>query len=410
MRQVVNRADAERQASAERSGSPQTPHPRLVLSQILSRVEGSPAEGAPDARTRGIKFPVSHLRKGITMKNCGRNVCVLMLAVVVCAFALGGCATFDEITPTKAINPPVDKDGRPLIRKLGTIDTATYAENSLVMFKGKLYSLRWLGNEKDFYFQFEEYESGKKMPPFARGYAFGRSFVEGDTVYVSSTSGIRREEMTKVYLHASKDMVNWQTREVLDQPGWFIFTSPMCKADNRYVMMHDVYGAPPEGRRGGPFCRFSTSGDMKHWKMTPPKCWYNGGGFAAGHFLAYLDGRFYNFYMGQDRTNRGWEMRVARSSDLIDWEDSPLNPVLRASEEDRRLAHPNLTDEKKKRIATMTNINNGDMCLIEYKGKVIIHYFWGDQATAPCGMAEAIYDGTEAQFLRGWFPGPAKQK
>ena len=302
---------------------------------------------------------------------------------------------------------PVDKDGRPLIRKLGTIDTATYAENSLVMFKGKLYSLRWLGNEKDFYFQFEEYESGKKMPPFARGYAFGRSSVEGDTVYVSSTSGIRPEEMTKVYLHTSKDMVNWQTREVLDQPGWFIFTSPMCKADNRYVMMHDVYGAPSEGR-GGPCCRFSTSKDMINWTMTPPECWYNGGGFAAGHFLAYLDGRFYNFYMGI-APKIGWEMRVARSSNLIHWEDSPLNPVLRASEEDRRLANPNLTEEKKKRIATMTNVNNSDMCLIEYKGKVIIHYFTGDQATAPCGMAEAIYDGTEAQFLRGWFTGPAKQ-
>jgi hypothetical protein len=106
----------------------------------------------------------------------------------------------------------------------------------MVVFKGKLYSMRWLGTMKDFYFQFEEYESGKKMPPFARGYAYGRSFVEGDIVYVSSTSGIRPEEMTKVYLHTSKAMVHWQTREVLNQPGWLIFTSPMCKADNRYVL------------------------------------------------------------------------------------------------------------------------------------------------------------------------------
>ena len=52
----------------------------------------------------------------------------------------------------------------------------------------------------------------------------------------------------------------------------------------------------------------------------------------------------------------------------------------------------------------MTNICNSDISLIEYKGKVIIRYFYGDQATAPCGMAEATYEGTEAQFLRGWFP------
>ena len=125
-------------------------------------------------------------------------------------------------------NPPVDKDGRPLIRKLGAIDTALFAENSMVMFQGKLYSMRWLGTMKDFYFQFEEYESGKKMPPFAHGYAYGRSFVAGDTVYVSSTSGIRPEEMTKVYLHTSKDMVHWQTREVLNQPGWLISIRAIC--------------------------------------------------------------------------------------------------------------------------------------------------------------------------------------
>ena len=63
MLQVVNRADGQRQVSAERSASGQTPaysrrdwagrpHPRLVL---------SPAEGATDARTRGIKFPISLL-------------------------------------------------------------------------------------------------------------------------------------------------------------------------------------------------------------------------------------------------------------------------------------------------------------------------------------------------------------
>ena len=42
MLQVVNRADAGGQASAAGSPSPQTPHPR-----------------ATDARSRGIKFPIS---------------------------------------------------------------------------------------------------------------------------------------------------------------------------------------------------------------------------------------------------------------------------------------------------------------------------------------------------------------
>jgi len=76
MGQVLKLIGTEDYASAEGSASPQTPHPRLVLSQTLSeilsvvegsRVEGSPAcpepveraEGATDAPSRGIKFPIS---------------------------------------------------------------------------------------------------------------------------------------------------------------------------------------------------------------------------------------------------------------------------------------------------------------------------------------------------------------
>lgn len=44
MRQVVNRPDAERQASVERSPSPQTPHLRIT-----------------HAHTRGVTFPISNL-------------------------------------------------------------------------------------------------------------------------------------------------------------------------------------------------------------------------------------------------------------------------------------------------------------------------------------------------------------
>ena len=50
MRQVVNRADAECQGIAERSGSRQFPNPRIVLSTV---------EGATNARSGGINSPIS---------------------------------------------------------------------------------------------------------------------------------------------------------------------------------------------------------------------------------------------------------------------------------------------------------------------------------------------------------------
>ena len=183
----------------------------------------------------------------------------------------------------------------------------------------------------------------------------------------------------------------------------------MCKAGNRYVMMHDIYSAPSEGRKNVVCCRFSISDDMVQWQTTPSECCYERpDNFAAGHFIDYLDGYYYNFFMANDTVNHGWSMNVTRSKDLIHWEDSPLNPVLRASADDYKLANQNFTEKQKERIAQLNetnNINNSDMCLFEYKGKLIIHYFTGNQSlNAPCTLAKAVYDGSMAQFLLGWFP------
>jgi len=92
----------------------------------------------------------------------------------------------------------------------------------------------------------------------------------------------------------------------------------------------------------------------------------------------------------------------------MSWEASPFNPVLRASPDDYKLAHQHFTEEEKKQIGELNesnNINNADVSLIEYNGKVLIHYFTGNQsASTPCTLAEAIYNGTKTQFLQGWFP------
>jgi hypothetical protein len=42
-----------------------------------------------------------------------------------------------------------------------------------------------------------------------------------------------------------------------------------------------------------------------------------------------------------------------------------------------------------------------DFC--EYQGRVVIFYSWGGQGVVE-HLAEAVYEGTLADFLRGWFP------
>jgi hypothetical protein len=117
-----------------------------------------------------------------------------------------------------------------------------------------------------------------------------------------------------------------------------------------------------------------------------------------------LDGWYYDFYL---EAHDGYEARVVRSRDLVHWDASPLNPVLKASAEDKQIANPKLTAEERERIAKADNINNSDIDFCQYKGKLVINYSWGNQQGKEF-LAQAEYDGTAEQFLTGWFP-PARE-
>jgi hypothetical protein len=288
--------------------------------------------------------------------------------------------------------PPVDQDGRPRITKLGTIDVDK-VENSPIVFRGKLYRCEWYRNKGCFHFV--EHDTGRTTPEFAQGWCFANAFVVGDTVYVTGS-----KHGPQVQMFVSKDLEHWDTYTVLDLPKHTIFNTSICKAGDRYVMMYEI-GEPAE-EAGVPFtARFATSPDLRQWTDTPPECNYAKDRYTAPHCLRYLDGYFYDFFLAA--LSGSYEMHVARSKDLIQWELSPLNPVLRASDEDRLIANSRLTEAERQRIAIARNINNSDLDFCEFQGRLIINYSWGNQQGVE-HLAEAVYEGTEEQFLRGWFP------
>jgi beta-xylosidase len=123
--------------------------------------------------------------------------------------------------------------------------------------------------------------------------------------------------------------------------------------------------------------------------------------YTAPHCLRYLEGYYYDFYL---EAHNGYEMRVVRSKDLIYWEPSPLNPVLKASDKDKQIANKKLNSTLVQKIATSENCNNSDIDFCEYKGKLIINYSWGNQRGKEF-LAEAVFHGTQEQFIKGWFPG-----
>ena len=307
---------------------------------------------------------------------------------------------------------------KPRITKLGTID-CDMAETTPVVFKGRLWRFEyvrnglgypyWNNKTGDSYFRFIDHESGRAGKSFARGYHLGNVIMDGDTLFVTGTNHWGGE---RVDIFASRDMERWDSWNALNLPGYGIFNTSVCRANDRYVMMFEV-SKPPEIAGVYYTARFATSHDMKQWELTPPECTYSKDRYTAPHCLRYLDGYYYNFYLealptgtlpdGLGGEPTGWETYVVRSMDLVHWESSPLNPVLRASDEDRQIANLSLTPEQRERVREAENTNNSDIDFCEYQGHLVINYSWGDQHGVE-HVAEARFDGTLAEFLTGWFP------
>ena len=291
---------------------------------------------------------------------------------------------------------------KPQIRKLGTVDV-DLVETTPVVFKGGLYRFEyvrrtyWANRSGDSYFRFVEHDSGRSGKPFAQGYHLGNVYVENDTLFVTATNTWDGE---RIDILASDDMQRWECWNALDLPGYGLFNTSVCRAKDSYVLMFEV-GKPPE-ITGVPFtARFAVSPDMKTWELTPPECTFSKGRYTAPHCLRYHDGYYYNFYL--ESLDAEYAQFLVRSRDLIHWETSAHNPVLRASEEDKRIANPAFTPLQQERIRTAVNINNSDIDFCEYQGSLMINYSWGNQRGVE-HLAEAQFDGTLVDFLTGWFP------
>ncbi len=300
-------------------------------------------------------------------------------------------------------NGPLDADTRPLIRKLGTIDL-DLVETTPVVISNRLWRFEWVrqGTGQQYwnnrrqtnYFRFRDPATGETTEPFADGHEFGSAFVHDGTVYVTGTQG-----RSRVNMFASRDLRKWETWPVINDGRYGIFNTSLCEAGGQFVLMFEI--DKPVEEAGVAFtARFAKSPDLRAWTLTPPECNYAKDRYTAPHALKWLDGWFYDFYL---EAHDGYEMRVVRSRDLIGWEPSPLNPVLRHSPEDKIIANPALDDGQRGRIANARNINNSDIDFCEWQGRLTINYSWGNQEGVE-HLASAAYDGSLRQFLEGWFP------
>ncbi len=304
----------------------------------------------------------------------------------------------------KPAKGPVDADGRPLVKKLGTID-CDMVETTPIVFHGKLYRFEYVRDKYykpnttgQSYFRFVDVATGEYTPAFAQGYHLGSAHVQGDFVYVYGVNDWGGSELRVWW---SKDLKTWETKVAINQPGHRMYNNSVCNGPDGYVMAVEL-GEPKElvGHRFTN--RFAFSRDLLTWEWLGPRYVYSKDRYTACPSIRWLDGWYYMIYL-EARPGRTYEPWIVRSKDLLTWQQSPLNPVMRHGDEDKKIGNPKLTPEQRAHIAGATNINNCDVDLCEFKGKTIIVYCWGNQQGTEF-LAHAVYEGTIEQFLKGFFP------
>lgn len=311
------------------------------------------------------------------------------------------------LTACAAAPPPVAADGRPLVEKLGTVGV-DLCETSPFVFKGKPYRLEWHRNAGRL--RIMDHDTQAELCHFGDKHRFPCVFVKDDTVYVYGTKEDRGWFGNTLTVFTSKDLAHWDEQVAFSNKDYGICNTSVCRADGRYLMSIEV-NAFSKKTNGTFACRFLESQDLVHWTLTPEDCRQGfDRGLCSPHLIRYHDGWHYLFSTvgGQKPTPGfygGYVMILNRSRDLKTWEPSPFNPVLNGTDDDKKILNPGISEAFRADIANNAIRNNSDMDIIPFKDRLIIDYCWGTQGGKGHEYAaEAVYRGTEAQFLEGWFP------
>jgi len=295
----------------------------------------------------------------------------------------------------------------PTIQKLGTL-TCDLVETTPLVYRDRLYRFesvraRYRPNTTgDAYFRLIDVDSGQPTPAFAQGCHLGCAYAVGDTMYAYGVPGVGAEEL---HVFWSDDLEHWSSQPALHLPGWTLFNSSVCRGPDGYVMAFEV-GEPAElvGTRFTNF--FARSDDLVNWQVLGPDHVFDTRRYTACPTIRFVDGFYYVLYLEDTRDPQSgaeqWETWLARSRDLKQWDLSPMNPVLKACDKDRRMA-VNFSSQEQERIRTAVNTNNSDMDLCEFEGSLVINYSWGNQHGIE-HLAEARFAGSLHGFFSGYFP------
>ena len=282
------------------------------------------------------------------------------------------------------VPPPPEQTGPVLTQK--SLVARDLCELSPLVWNGRLCHMECArpgsgGQPGDYYLLLRDAESRAKLARFAAGHGLASALVHDGALHVfaSRWEGGTWNDVTRFW---SRDLEHWETARVIEQEGEeHLFNTSVCQGPDGFVMAYEsndpTYPAFTT--------KFARSDDLQHWRKLPESI-FGTNRYTACPCLRYVDGYYYMLYLENRSPGHYFETYVTRSRDLVRWETSAANPVLRAEELDE-------------------GINASDPELIEIDGRTWVYFAVGDQLTW-MNIKRAEYPGPLRAFFKSWYAQP----
>ena len=295
------------------------------------------------------------------------------------------------------------KNGYPKIKKLGAC--SPNGEMTPFVWDNKLMRMELVDpsngtdNTVRCYAAIREVESGKIISELAEDIYYPSVYIEGDTAYVL---GIDRKDNSTINIYESKDLINWNNRLLLTNPGWAYCNTALTKGPNGYVLLLEA-GEPEEYVGVEYTLFFATSPDLKEWTFMDYNLGYSTERYMGGPWMKYVDGWYYVISVTELPCKR-FTNYIYRTQDFKNWYVGYYNPILMPDEDDRKISPraADLSETLLKQIPTGFNISNSDIDMCDYNGKIYMNYLVGNQLGFYY-MAEAEVEGTVDAFIKSYF-------
>ena len=225
-----------------------------------------------------------------------------------------------------------------------------------------------------------------------RNQGFGTVLTWDERVYVfAGNYGENKpwRHITEITMTSSADLKHWTEPVTILQaaPDEYFFNTAVCRAKDKFVLLYET-----NDKRWPNFTlRYMESSDLRRWKEIPGAL-YGKDKYVGGPALYYEGGYYYTLYA--EYLGNGYETRITRSEDLVNWEDAPDDRPFVTFD----TTHKNIPLHK----PDVSECNASDVELCYFNEQTILYFTGGDQHR--CGdLQRATYDGTPQQLFEHFF-------